>query len=873
MNDTISHVRKHELNSALDIVASGKQPNAGNAASRIISLLLRLQGLEFFHVKAYIDQYAPPTAAEWGALSLTTILAVAPVDVTDQVAAHCGQQWKNLPSEAQAEVEGIILVCDMDDTLMPSFMDTSFPRGRPYAGISDLFRRLLSRAAAIASTSHAKHPAREHIPPFPRLVRMAVLTARPGWLASAVVTNVRRVFRLPQPQGKVVDDTTIPGTISEDSEPAALTVRMPPDSMSVQEQSTAAAAEPASSFATAQDLEPADAAGSTQEEAVPGVREQVHEPQLRPGTNPQQQFGGSPAPTPTPAPTSLDGDKDDGTEGATTTPPEAPEANPMLSPGPLLRTSNAGSRAASTESGFTEPMSPRTLAERGLAWRMQPAWAERLSARAPQALHPWACMGCLDLLTGYLQDSLKIRAAARNRAIAATKSDNFKRWSMLYPECVLVFLGDSGQGDIAFAQEAKEHHRERDDMPRPLLTLIHDVVPFTSWSTQKPCTPASQRAVLNAAGVVIFDSYVEVASELAMARLQRPLLLPEDVQAVADGALADMTPPPAALITPRTTRQHAANRGMPSPVRPGEPDCARCAAESGAWDPRATGSGSGDDRSGLRAASAPQRGAAPSPTMLPHVPPIATSEDTAARECIPPAARTPAPSSAAPARPGHSQRLRSVSTTSETGEPKDDITGLAVEPPSSHDTDQDSSSREQSIGAFAPRDVQDMPAVTQERRDRSSASAASKQSNGSASWSAWAWSKLAFGSSREDAEGEQVPDHSAEAAADTQKPVILPTERTMVGAPEPATIPSASCGGICGASAPVMTVSSLAEVPPAWLDPWSPPRPGGLNFSNTAQRDARLRELALAIQEFKRRWAEHVCRAAALDSPGCQSAP
>ncbi|MBI2572119.1 MAG: hypothetical protein HYV63_34345 [Candidatus Schekmanbacteria bacterium] len=88
-------------------------------------------------------------------------------------------------------------------------------------------------------------------------------------------------------------------------------------------------------------------------------------------------------------------------------------------------------------------------------------------------------------------------------AIAAGKFESFRALRALYPEYAFVFVGDSGQGDVAFGQ------RMLQDSPpgKVRMVFIHDVVN----------TPDADREHFRSEGIWFFDTYVGAAAD-ALAR-------------------------------------------------------------------------------------------------------------------------------------------------------------------------------------------------------------------------------------------------------------------------------------------------------------------------------------------------------------------
>ena len=92
-------------------------------------------------------------------------------------------------------------------------------------------------------------------------------------------------------------------------------------------------------------------------------------------------------------------------------------------------------------------------------------------------------------------------------AMADGKLGNVERYRMLFPEYGIVFVGDSGQGDVLVGEGMREAH------PEAIPTIfIHDVV----------ATPQPERDRLAAKGVHLVDTYVGAAvqaSRLGMVSL------------------------------------------------------------------------------------------------------------------------------------------------------------------------------------------------------------------------------------------------------------------------------------------------------------------------------------------------------------------
>lgn len=90
-------------------------------------------------------------------------------------------------------------------------------------------------------------------------------------------------------------------------------------------------------------------------------------------------------------------------------------------------------------------------------------------------------------------------AGLRNHdSMAGAKIENFRRFRALMPETHVVFIGDSGQGDVEVGRRMLAA-----DPTAVRLVLIHDVVD----------TPPEERAALRSEGVVLVDSPVGGAVE------------------------------------------------------------------------------------------------------------------------------------------------------------------------------------------------------------------------------------------------------------------------------------------------------------------------------------------------------------------------
>lgn len=112
-----------------------------------------------------------------------------------------------------------------------------------------------------------------------------------------------------------------------------------------------------------------------------------------------------------------------------------------------------------------------------------------------------------------------------NAAMARMKVANYAVYHTLFPEFRIVWLGDSGQGDILvghamlemharWVDEQQRHHQHNPGSPKVVvlpprpLVLIHDL----RHSNQQPYNDAAARADLSGKGIFLFDSYVDAAA-------------------------------------------------------------------------------------------------------------------------------------------------------------------------------------------------------------------------------------------------------------------------------------------------------------------------------------------------------------------------
>jgi len=159
----------------------GKTGPSESLALGLFNLLAQHKGEDLFALKHAVEAAVPYTDPAWTACSL---LAIGSNHVLpDAVAAFRALQRRELQAlapRARARVASVALLFDVDDTLTPALQDTSFPSVQAYPGLRAVVRRLAMRCA---ETGH--------------LLRVGCLTARPGWLAWAVVSALRTAFHMP----------------------------------------------------------------------------------------------------------------------------------------------------------------------------------------------------------------------------------------------------------------------------------------------------------------------------------------------------------------------------------------------------------------------------------------------------------------------------------------------------------------------------------------------------------------------------------------------------------------------------------------------------------------------------------------------------
>src|SRR5690606_5440344 len=102
-------------------------------------------------------------------------------------------------------------------------------------------------------------------------------------------------------------------------------------------------------------------------------------------------------------------------------------------------------------------------------------------------------------------------------SMADKKMENFNRYRLLFPEAGVVFIGDSGQGDVAVG-----HRMLMTDADAVRGIFIHDVRESVE----------SVREGWRADGIYPFDTYVGAAAEAAA----RGMITAEGLQAVIEAA-------------------------------------------------------------------------------------------------------------------------------------------------------------------------------------------------------------------------------------------------------------------------------------------------------------------------------------------------
>lgn len=106
-------------------------------------------------------------------------------------------------------------------------------------------------------------------------------------------------------------------------------------------------------------------------------------------------------------------------------------------------------------------------------------------------------------------------------SMAGAKMENFQRFRLLMPETDVVFIGDSGQGDVEVGRRMLAA-----DPEAVRLVLIHDVVDM----------PAAERAALRSEGIVVVDTPVGGALDAYAAGL----VSAAGLASVVDAAVRDV---------------------------------------------------------------------------------------------------------------------------------------------------------------------------------------------------------------------------------------------------------------------------------------------------------------------------------------------
>lgn len=130
-----------------------------------------------------------------------------------------------------------------------------------------------------------------------------------------------------------------------------------------------------------------------------------------------------------------------------------------------------------------------------------------------------------------------------NSRIAEKKFDNFQRYAQLFPEYGFVFVGDSGQGDVAFGEQMLA---AAPDSVRAVF--IHDVV----------ATPEPVRQAWRAKGIFFFDTYVGAALEA----YQVGVIARDGVQRVARATQEELEKVPFGALEQRDARRADLSRDL-----------------------------------------------------------------------------------------------------------------------------------------------------------------------------------------------------------------------------------------------------------------------------------------------------------------------
>lgn len=126
-----------------------------------------------------------------------------------------------------------------------------------------------------------------------------------------------------------------------------------------------------------------------------------------------------------------------------------------------------------------------------------------------------------------------------NERIAEKKHENLKRYQRLFPECRMILVGDSGQGDIAWGKRALA-----DSGIGVAAVFIHDVT---------SSRPSKQDGYVADIGILYFDTYIGAA----LAAAQRGLITPDDLFQVARTSVAEFGAMKSRLTPDQATKRRA----------------------------------------------------------------------------------------------------------------------------------------------------------------------------------------------------------------------------------------------------------------------------------------------------------------------------
>eukprot|EP00439_Symbiodinium_sp_Y106_P052817 s3443_g7.t1 len=170
------------------------------------------------------------------------------------------------------------------------------------------------------------------------------------------------------------------------------------------------------------------------------------------------------------------------------------------------------------------------------------------------------------------------------QAMAERKTEVFGQFATLHPEARFVFIGDSGEGDVDFAEE----FMGQAGGPARRAALIHDVVRSDGVV---PKSSQQRRADMRMRGIRVFDTYAGAALEL----FQQGLLDMEGLRCATHGCLeefAEINPDEFASVEVFETRRmellrdvrevnaalRAADEGVQGCAEPAEPS--QCTANT-----------------------------------------------------------------------------------------------------------------------------------------------------------------------------------------------------------------------------------------------------------------------------------------------------